>query len=260
MKHSPLLAPTFALLLAALVGCGSSSSSSSSGPSVDAPGSASAAILSAETHDALRVRVFYEPDLAPEPAALAFLERRLLERVHKPGGVIVEQASQLAAPTQLVRGEAEVRLLAATLPALPAASEEGRYAIDVLYLAGSSSADEHGHETQLGLSVGARTIAVFAEEVRRSTTPSLGPVELEGALLVHEAGHLLGLVGLGLPLTAPHADLTRPGHCVNSPCVMNARSPFWSGQKIQLGIALTGGGPPDFCPDCQADLRAGGGL
>lgn len=259
MKHTSLLAPTLALLLATLVGCGSGSGSSSSGaPVADAPGSASTAILTAETHDALRVRVFYEPGQAPEPAALAFLERRLLERVHKPGGVIVEQASALPAPSQeAARGEAEVRALTADLPA---ATQEGRYTIDVLYLAGSSSADEHNHEVQLGLSVGARTIAVFAEELRRSTTSRLDSVELEGALLVHEAGHLLGLVGLGLPATAPHADLSRPGHCVNSPCVMNARSPFWSGQKIQLGIALTGGGPPDFCPDCQADLRAGGGL
>ena len=260
MKHPSLLAPTLALLLAALVGCGSGSGSSSAGGGapLDAPGSASTAILTAQTHDALRVRVFYEPGLAPEPAALAFLERRLLERVHKPGGVLVELAGELGASQERVRGEVEVRRLAA---ALPSSGEEGRYTIDVLYLAGSSSADDgHGHETQLGSSVGARTIAVYVEEVRRSSTSSLNPVELEGALLVHEAGHLLGLVGLGLPLTAPHADRTRPGHCVNSPCVMNARSPFWSGQKIQLGIALTGGGPPDFCPDCQADLRAGGGL
>jgi hypothetical protein len=86
-----------------------------------------------------------------------------------------------------------------------------------------------------GAEVGAVTFAkdkigVFAE-VDQSRVMS--------SVLVHEFGHICGLVNNGTPDTHKHEDSDSSGHCKNTACTM-----FW----VSSGITA-------FCQDCLADLR-----
>jgi hypothetical protein len=51
---------------------------------------------------------------------------------------------------------------------------------------------------------------------------------VEQATVVHEFGHLAGLVDNGVPMVSPHLDPEHAKHCTNEVCVMYCRT---KGQK-----------------------------
>ena len=86
-----------------------------------------------------------------------------------------------------------------------------------------------------GPSVGAVTFAkdkvgVFAEA---------DPLWAMSSILVHEFGHICGLVNNGTPDTHKHEDSDNLGHCKSTACTM-----FW----VSSGVTT-------FCQDCHGDLR-----
>lgn len=57
---------------------------------------------------------------------------------------------------------------------------------------------------------------------------------VERAVLVHEYGHLLGLVDCGLPMQTPRADPDLPCHSRNRESVMSALGPSRSADQWLL--------------------------
>src|SRR5581483_8010091 len=115
--------------------------------------------------------------------------------------------------------------------------------------------DPNGAYTTLGLAVQATTFCVFRQSISlQSSAMSESQVNVEGAVLLHEMGHLMGLVDLGTALTSAHEDLAHPSHCNNQACVMN-----WLITATSSG-GLNGLSTVDFDDACRADLVANGGL
>ena len=217
------------------------------GSGVASVGAASAALVGSTTHSSLRVELDFVTGLAPSPYAIGFLQRRLSERCNKPGGVRVVRGRALPL-TGLAEHEDEgLRKRIAGLAPLRAATST--LVVRILYVDGRSAQDRAAGRAHLGLSLGPRAIAVFPEQIRLNAS-GVSAEELEGALVLHEVGHLMGLVGRGAPLTGNHADLSRPSHCSTRPCVMAHSSADWG-----LGAL----GEPDFCSTCVGDLQAAGG-
>ncbi len=50
--------------------------------------------------------------------------------------------------------------------------------------------------------------------------PNAGAAQVERAVLIHEVGHALGLVNIGIPMVNPHEDPEHPGHSSNEGSVM----------------------------------------
>jgi predicted Zn-dependent protease len=78
----------------------------------------------------------------------------------------------------------------------------------------------------------------------------------EQATLVHELGHSVGLVNVGLPMAQSHEDANHPSHCDNSRCVM-----YWANEAAAgLGDFLFGtveaGNEVLFDAFCLADAKA----
>lgn len=125
--------------------------------------------------------------------------------------------------------------------------------IHILYLDGEYS--ESGNT--LGIAYFADSIAIFKEKIQETADTSL-PIlvteeDIEKAVLVHEFGHLAGLVNIGYESDADHEDPDYEHHCVHEDCVMNAQ--LESNAIINL---INSGGvkpPDDFETDCKADLR-----
>ncbi len=84
-----------------------------------------------------------------------------------------------------------------------------------------------------------------------STKPDIRYVER--AVLVHEFGHILGLVNTGTPMTTPHEDPGHPGHSNNQRSVM-----YWAVETSQISTVFTRGTdiPYQFDSNDLADLRA----
>jgi len=139
---------------------------------------------------------------------------------------------------------------------------DGTIVLYVLYLNGEYS----GNRNALGLAYYADAFVVFKERIEDVATTRLdnpflvSSNDIEKSVLVHEFGHLLGLVNINYRSGRDHEDPEHENHCIHEDCVMNAQI-----ETTAIANLINTGGtsnkpPTDFCADCQADLHtiAGG--
>lgn len=117
--------------------------------------------------------------------------------------------------------------------------------IYVLYLNGTWEK----HKGTLGIADRPDTIVIFQREIHEiATRTHLEKKDIEQAILIHEFGHLLSLVGKGYE--SEHEDVMYPGHCDESlgECVMSG--------SFHLEKEKMNESPPlDFCELCQSDIE-----
>ncbi len=117
--------------------------------------------------------------------------------------------------------------------------------IYVLYLDG-----EWKQEDVLGLSYRGTNIVIFMEKIMTSADRSnnIGHGDIETSVLIHEWGHLIGLVGKDYD--ADHEDTEYPHHCNQEAgrCVMAASVEIKGGEGSQPP-------PTEFCELCQEDIE-----
>lgn len=91
----------------------------------------------------------------------------------------------------------------------------------VLFLNGYLDEEGEGNIQVIGVSiVGTPVIAVFKDVIRASGSSSTVLAFVEQATLVHEFGHVMGLVDNGIPMVSDHLDADHPRHCTDEDCVM----------------------------------------
>lgn len=88
--------------------------------------------------------------------------------------------------------------------------------------------------------------------VTRTVLPETGPI-FERAILIHEIGHMFGLVDAGIPMVVPHADPESPHHSRSRESVMYSAVDLFEAQKG--GIFPSEGPPHQFDSDDLADIR-----
>lgn len=100
-----------------------------------------------------------------------------------------------------------------------------------------------------GAAATVRTILLFTDEIRRDALLWITPAKVERAVLVHELGHVIGLVG-----NPDHMQAEQPGHCGVARCVMHQpgkRAGFVNG----LPALLAGRIPSRYGKRCVADIE-----
>lgn len=121
----------------------------------------------------------------------------------------------------------------------------GRAVLHVLFLRGNLQ----GNDEVLGVAVRGDVLAIFSDAVAAAGTPLISGGAIEDAVLIHELGHLLGLVDLARD--TGRADPEHPGHSPNRESVM-----YWAVESTLVTQVLTGGPPRDFDRQDLADLAA----
>lgn len=91
----------------------------------------------------------------------------------------------------------------------------------------------------LGVAVAGTVAAIFPDQIDRAVTAVVQPGAIERAVLVHELGHLMGLVNIGHTSRADHEDANHTGHSKSTSSVM-----YWQIEDISVASLLSGG-PPD---------------
>ncbi len=108
-----------------------------------------------------------------------------------------------------------------------------------------------------GVTIGYDIIGMFAEAIDNACGPlSLcfgAEQSIEGAVLVHEFGHAIGLVNRGVDMVEPHEDPEHPGHSDNRNSVM------WWQVESTAALGSLNTIPNRFDGDDKADLCAAGG-
>ena len=128
------------------------------------------------------------------------------------------------------------------------------FSIYIIYLNGSYSEDYSKYPT-LGLAFSPSSIAIFKEQIDTVEPPIIDGKkneknrDLERAVLLHELGLLLGLVGSYGEPVAPHEDATHAENCADTDCLMH-----YSVNSTRYTYELKGVIPRDYCDDCKNDL------
>ncbi|MFH1263408.1 MAG: hypothetical protein V1495_08230 [Pseudomonadota bacterium] len=100
-------------------------------------------------------------------------------------------------------------------------------------------------------------VAVFkgAIDQRTKNRPDLRS-SLEQVVMIHEAGHAIGLVANGIPTVSAHLDADHPGHCTNPKCIMHFKMEGGAALMDLLDNAVMGSRTILFGQECLDDVRA----
>jgi hypothetical protein len=125
---------------------------------------------------------------------------------------------------------------------------KGKLALYALFLDWNFAGDE-GSDRILGQAYQNESVVIFMNSLKTATQQAAHPANPESAVLMHEFGHLMGLVGVN-DQASPHADLAHHS-CTNSKCLMNHAAE----SSAQI-MSFAGDQIPLLDDDCENDLKA----
>jgi hypothetical protein len=187
----------------------------------------------------------------PSPSVLAFLTQRLDERLNKPGGITVSLGNAITA-TRSSYSTSDLREVESKERA---AHSGGETAAMWIVFATRSADSASGAGEVIGIAYSGSSAAVFAATIEAHSSIVASVNSIEKVTVVHEVGHLLGLVNGGTPMVTPHEDTAHPRHSTNPHSVMYFQV---EGTDI-ISVIAGGGAPDDFDANDIADLQGIGG-
>lgn len=191
----------------------------------------------------LVVEVDVQEGLDPDPSALDHLIATIEANVDKPGGIVTAGGNRFASDRTTWDSDALREVAAENRSNF---SQGDAVALYVLYVRGRFE-----QEDAIGVAVNASEFAVFPQRWRGSLSQLLGGgTAVERAVLVHEAGHLFGLVNLTYRSQFDREDPDHPGHSSDRGSVM-----YWAIESTAIGQVFEGPPPDDFDDRDRADLR-----
>jgi hypothetical protein len=224
----------------------------------------------AEGHDFLGaavpkmvVEIDYQNGKELSASTVDLLRTRIGERLNKPGGVTYQQGS--IAVSQDTWTIDEIRdAEKANRDHDPRIDTAALY---VLVVGGKYERDTTNGRV-LGVAYGPSSIAIFKDNIQASGgglgLPLFSTIDVEKAVLVHEFGHVLGLVNIGLDMVQPHEMTQDPvpetsqnegrGHSSNKGSVM-----YWAVESSLVSQIFEGPPPNQFDANDIQDMRAAGG-
>ena len=142
---------------------------------------------------------------------------------------------------------------------------DGRDLSVYIYFANAPSVNDDESEGLVTLGAVYRNTSMVIHEstIRNLASKSvlITVTEVESTALIHEFGHLFGLVDLGTAEVNPHEDPEAPNHCDVEGCLMRAELEFGSGLMMALENRAAKGLSelPALDAECIRDLQAIGG-
>lgn len=194
----------------------------------------------------LVVEVDFQDQAEPDQEALDHLVDELSSVVDKPGGIRFAGGNSFASD-QTVWRSADLRRVAETNRST--ASTTSEVSVYVLYVRGQFFRDS-GATSAIGVAYNASETALFPEQWRGVLGGLTGSQEgVEAAVLVHEIGHLFGLVNLTGVDVQQREDPEHPGHSRNRGSVM-----FHAIETTAVGQVFDGPPPDRFDAADRDDL------
>ncbi|SDQ50399.1 hypothetical protein [Flagellimonas zhangzhouensis] len=217
-------------------------------------------LLSNADYDKLLIEIDYVTGFAPTAEAIANFEEFLLARTFKQ--TIEFKYTSLASPNEetltleeIVDLETENR----------DEFNDGTTLAIHLYFADApadSDNDEEGLVT-LGAVYRNTSMVIYESTVQQmgNNSSAVTVSDVETATLLHEFGHLFGLVNLSTTSVNEHEDPDAENHCNVEGCLMRAELQFGTSLLKQMESRASKGlaSIPDFDAECLLDLQKYGG-
>jgi hypothetical protein len=213
-----------------------------------AVGASANELLNAGTYKSLKIEVQYMTGYAPDASALNHLQNILNTYLNKPSGITIV-TKEIAASSSTTLSIDQVKTIEEQNRTIFTTGDQ--LGVYVLYTNGNFT-----DNNVLGAAFRNTSLVIFGKTIH-DNSGALGQTsrtKLEGTVLDHEFGHILGLVDIGSPMQTNHKDAGHGNHCSNTNCLMY----YASDTKDILGFLLTGN-IPSFDANCIADMHANGG-
>lgn len=210
------------------------------------PGRAAALdFLRADSFTSLVIEIDHADGAAPDGSATSLLKQRAEERLRKPDGITLQTAKIDSSKDRWSLSD----IRAAEDQHRDTRPAAGRMSLYVIYLDGEFAEDGN----VLGVHYGPTSVALFKDRIQSGSLAGLSSRDAERSVLIHEFGHVIGLVDNGIPMVKDHEDNEHPKHSSNSNSVM-----YHAVETSEISL-LTGTPPTNFDSDDIADIRAAGG-
>jgi hypothetical protein len=202
--------------------------------------------------DELQIEVDWIVGHEPSDAALAELAAALGELCRKPAGIQILKDDEIAGASSPAWSLDAIDALEVQHRDGYRDTTNGVAVMYVLYLDGHSDRDS-GSGKVLGIAYHGSSTVLFHETIE-SVDPGVPLFAgIEDTVLLHEAGHLLGLVENGIPMVNQHRDSQHGAHDSSAECIMH-----WT-IETQNVVEVLLEGKPDFDAACRADMVSAGG-
>ncbi len=215
------------------------------GESWGVPGGLALACLRDDSYKEMVIEIDHAPGYNPETSTVNLLKQRLGQVCDKPDGIRIELTEVTFAESETWTA-GKVRDIAHETMDSPPQTSVLRW--HVIMPQGKYSDD-----SVLGVAVDASTIALFPDSIEDATSifnPRISAEDIENSVMVHEFGHLLGLVNLVYTSPADHEDSEHPGHSNNEDSVM-----YWAVETVTISAFFSGDLPTEFDQDDLDDLE-----
>jgi predicted Zn-dependent protease len=210
-------------------------------------------LLSGEEYEKLIVEIQYPKGYVLPSGSVTDMENFLNKYVNKPQGIQVI-TTEINVPANNQYTIAEIKDIEKN-------NRTQFNRVDTmatyLFLADGDYEENSGNNKVLGVAYQNTSMTLFQKTIQDLSGGIGQPSErmLTSTVLMHEVGHILGLVNVGTPMVTEHQDGAHGKHCDNDRCLM-----FWlaeTGGIVDNLLQLSS--PPDLDSQCQADLKANGG-
>jgi len=224
-----------------------------------ATGASAHDILANDTYNDMVIEAVYNPGFRPTAAAIAefvsFLEARTFKTdISVVYREIPSEGVEKFSIQQAADLEEEVRTQY---------NEGDTIAIYIYFSDTISDGDDPQNQlVTLGAAYRNTSLIIYEQTIKSLAAQSseIAEADIEAATLMHEFGHLFGLVDLGTPQVNQHQDPIAANHCIVDDCLMLAEIQFGGGMMGMLQSLSAKGSPaPALDPECILDLQANGG-
>lgn len=208
--------------------------------------------LSEQKYNKLIVEIQYIEGFAPTATTVSNLQDFLEQRLNKSAGITITQKAIPSTGKQAYTAD-DIRSVEKVNRTQHAADKT---LTAYFFFADSDYAGNTGDAKVLGIAYGSSSMAIFEKTIHQFSGDITQPpaTTVETAVVLHEFGHILGLVNNGTSMASPHQDEPHGKHCNNEQCLM-----YYATETSDIITNLVGGNIPTLDTQCLNDLRANGG-
>jgi hypothetical protein len=244
---------TTLLVISFFISCKKETTSFSNNPDANylhdrTVGASANELLSAATYKSLKIEVQYMTGFAPDASALNQLQNVLNVYANKPSGITIV-TKEISASSSTALSIDQVRTIEEQNRTVFTSGDQ--IGVYVLYTNGNFT-----DNNVLGAAYRNTSLVIFGKTIH-DNSGAIGQAsrtKLEGTVLDHEFGHILGLVDLGSAMQTNHKDAAHGNHCNNTNCLM-----YYAAETTDiLGFLITGN-IPSLDANCTADIHSNGG-
>ena len=211
-------------------------------------GASARELLSDEIYKSLTVEIQYMKGFKPSQETVNQLSGFLNKHLNKPKGINIVLNEIGRRKNTALTTDSVVAIEKANRTQFV---KDDHTAIYILFTNG-----RHVDKRILGTAYRNTSAVIYGKAIRENSNArgKLTRQELETAVLLHETGHLLGLVNKGSLAGPDHIDYDNKDHCTNKKCLM-----YHATETKKLSSILIKGTIPVLDSNCVADLLANGG-